>query len=626
MQSAWIAKVAMATERHQRRAETRMTARRARQCAALHAGLLLAALAVAVSGSGTAGLLAIGLTFPGAGFLPGLGGDDALLATGLALSAAGLFGLTLVLWFATGNVLAPPAAWLGAALLPVVSGRTEATHIPEEWLLLPLAAALLGPVVALVLTRELPAVAAEPCPSAPIPARPRAESCEIDEGSLRLMRLLLDRALQPVEAFDGFEWRDQFQTAAVRYQVNFISYALSIAGANHLPAFEGYLLEAQRRLLAKQSDRRMWRYWAAENAWGHLRLGADPVPRDNIMYTGFVATQIALAEAALGRSLDDDRPHLRLALPGGRQVDYRLDDLAAVLASQYRGSPWGLLACEPHWIYPLCNLITATGLQATDARRGMAHWPGLREGFRRGLEREFLTPDGRIVPFRSSLTGLALPFAGGTVMQAFPCLFLAATFPDLASRQWDRVRNDLAGRDWSRAFWPIDVGNYGFSRASSLTASAAAAVEMGDGETAGAILAYLDKECPAMVEDGVMHRPRGSLWAHALELTARCGTAGGLSRLAAAPAGRPRGPFVADASYPDVLVTRAVARDGALDVVLRPGRATGAWTIGLGGLVPHRSYCLIGADDPTCQAGADGTAEIRVTLAGRLAISATPMA
>ena len=45
----------------------------------------------------------------------------------------------------------------------------------------------------------------------------------------------------------------------------------------------------------KIGDRRLWRYWQLENAWGHLRLGSDPVPHENIMYSGFTAFQMAIS-------------------------------------------------------------------------------------------------------------------------------------------------------------------------------------------------------------------------------------------------------------------------------------------------------------------------------------------
>src|SRR5262249_10529587 len=113
-------------------------------------------------------------------------------------------------------------------------------------------------------------------------AEPQPPRREIGLDDLRRLRLLLDRALQPIERFGRFGWFVQFQTAAVRYQVNFISYALSITAHAYLPALEGYLAAAQRNLVAKQRDHRMWRYWALENVWGHLRTDRDPVVRDNI--------------------------------------------------------------------------------------------------------------------------------------------------------------------------------------------------------------------------------------------------------------------------------------------------------------------------------------------------------
>jgi hypothetical protein len=440
------------------------------------------------------------------------------------------------------------------------------------------------------------------------------------------MRLLLDRALQPVDRFDGFEWRDQFQTAAVRYQVNFLSYALSIVQARHMPAFAGYMTEAQCRLLEKQSDRRLWRYWALENAWGHLRLGADPVPRGNIMYSGFVAAQIACAEAA-GGQIARGGMHLRLDLPGGRRADYYVDQMTGILIDQYRKANWGLLGCEPHWIYPLCNLISATAIRARDAHNRTDHWAGVAQGFRTGLISNFTTADGRLVPFRSSLTGLAFPAAGGIVMQAFPCLFLNSLFPDLAQEQWGRVTADLARRKWTRAFWPIDVGNYGFSRASTIAASAAAAAEMGDSALSAAMLEFLDAQCPAVTSGGTSHRPRASLWAHALELIARtasgCTFAGLIND--GPGAGMTRAPHIAEARYPDVLVAAAHSRDGRLAAVLYPGTEPGIRSIALGGLVPGRHYRAEGAAHTAFRAAQDGAAQIAVLLEGRSPLIVTPV-
>ncbi len=585
-----------------------------------------AGLAIAEAARTTAGFtFGLGLMTPGAGFAAPMlaAGEFQPVAVVLVLASMLSFGGALLLWFGTGNVLAPLLTWLAAAIVAASTSNADpvATSADAGAILLGVAAIMPGAMIAGAAVARGRARAAPPAsPAVTPPAIAAPISDELDVPTLQLMRMLLDRALQPVKTFDGFEWRDQFQTAAVRYQLNFVSYALAVAQAHQLPAFSGYMVEAQRRLLAKQSDPRIWRYWALESGWGHLRPAANPVPRDNIMYSGFVAAQVALAEAACARSIATGGHHLRLEAPNGRLFLYDRDALIEVLAGQYRCAPWGLLACEPHWIYPLCNLITASALRATDARA----WDEVAGTFRGGLLREFTTRGGDLVPFRSSLTGLAPPGAGGIVMQAFPCLFLNAVFPDLAREHWERVRARLATRAWGRAFWPIDVGNYGFSRASSLAASAAAAVEMGDGENAAAMLAMLDRECPAIVRDGVRHRPRASLWSHALELFARCNHQNGLADLVAGTA-RGDGPHLASARYPDVLVARAVARGARLELVLHPGRAGGDLPIALGGLLPGRHYRIEGGRGGFVRADDRGTAELAVTLRGRTALSIFPV-
>lgn len=332
---------------------------RAQLTTALCIGLVVATGLVTATNARTVADLAfgLGLMAPGAGFVAPVltSGAGHPMALALTLAAASTFVVALLLWFGTGNVLAPPAAWLGAAGLAAWrSGYAPPTIWPVPQTIILVTATIMP----LILSAAVALARGGVCPTRtnaevqlrPLVAAPQVG--ELDLPTLQLQRLLLDRALQPVEAFEGFEWRDQFQTAAVRYQLNFVSYPLSIVHAHQLPAFSGYMLHAQQRLLAKQSDPRMWRYWAWESAWGHLRRSADPVPRDNIMYTDFVAAQIAMAEAASGRTIADGGPHLRLVAPGGQRFAYEQSDLTGILADQYRRAPWGLLACEPHWIYP----------------------------------------------------------------------------------------------------------------------------------------------------------------------------------------------------------------------------------------------------------------------------------
>jgi hypothetical protein len=285
-----------------------------------------------------------------------------------------------------------------------------------------------------------------------------------------------------------------------------------------------------------------------------------------------------------------------------------------------------LIPCEPNWVYPLCNLITACGVLAADSADGRERWRGIAEQFRASIVREMTTRSGDFVAFRSALTGIAPPSPGGAVMQAFPCLFLNATYPDLAAAHWERLRRSLAVRNWRRAFWPIDVGNYGFSRASSYAASAAAAVEIGDGDTAMALLGRLEGECPSRTIDGVTHRERASLWAHALELLATLGRKDGLRTMVArATTQPPAGPSLVDAPYPDVLIARATSDGTSLDLVLHPGSTATSASITIAGLRPNHRY-RTGPGDALFLASEVGRAQLNVPLHGRTVLSVAPVA
>jgi hypothetical protein len=333
------------------------------------------------------------------------------------------------------------------------------------------------------------------------------------------------------------------------------------------------------------------------------------------MYSGFTSLQMALCGGDCA---------LVLHRKGQVWRSYSLDDIAALLEGQYQASSYGLLACEPNWIYPLCNLITAAGIKAADARNGTSRWAGMSSQFHESLAREATRADGSFIAFRSALTGIAPPAPGGIVMQAFPCLFLNSLNPAAAQQRWHHVRGQLARKSWRRLFWPIDVGNYGFSRASGYAATAAAACEMGDSDILLECLQRLDAECPSVNEGGVIHRQRASLWAHALELTARCGARDGMKALTEA-ASSTAGPRLVKADYPDVLVARAQAQGHKLELVLYPGARGGSYLVELGGLLPERHYHTGHREQRFIKADSQGRAVLRAALYGRTSLTIFPV-
>jgi Linalool dehydratase/isomerase len=561
----------------------------------------------------------LGLSFPGAGFLKWADGDQIILAASLFALSLAIFGTALILWFATGNILAPFITWMALALL---SGKPDWFGLAIQkqasdwpWLIGPsLLAMLLMAWRIPSLNTEEQAVSTKARTwnaGKQITHDPITQPLSLE--TLQRLRLLLDRALQPADQFNGFERRDQFQTAAMRYQVNFASIALSVAQRNHAPAAKAYFDQAQSNLLTKIGDKRMWGYWGLENAWGNLRLDADPISHQNIMYSGFTTLQMAL----LGQDC------LPLHNRGKVWKGYSLAEMVEVLEQQYRRSVYGLLPCEPNWIYPLCNLITMAGVKAADIRNGAQIWPTLAEPFLQNLVRDAMRKDGSFIAFRSSITGIAPPAPGGIVMQAFPCMFLNALSPEMAQEQWHLVRQSLDNGNWSRLFWPIDVGNYGFSRASSYAATAAAAVEMGDHEIAEQCFQRLEAECPSQLVDGVIHRKNASLWAHSLELIARCNHTNGFRKIVEGK-NEQDGPFLMAAPYGAIHIAGAIAKERNFECTFHPVSNASETTVAIGGLIAGRHYTTNRAEQPCVKADRDGQATLQLNLNGECRLTLAP--
>lgn len=523
-------------------------------------------------------ILGLGLILPGGGFLAhaDLHSLSGFIHISMALSGAAVFAVSLIIWFATGNVLAPPVTWLllaGAA----TTMRHGHVHGHSVWLAVCIAIflAILMFLYAYVsmlrgnwqrqeandwLEREGGHIAGSFSPAS-------ATHPELSHDELKQMRFLLDRALQPVNEFNGFEWLDQFQTAAIRYQLNFIGYALAMVQATHMPAFQGYLTEAQKRLLLKQADHRVWRYWVTENLWGNLCYDPDPVKRENIMYTGFCATQMVMFQHASGCSDFAQPGSFRLNHPSGTTYKYSLPDLISSMQRETERSHFQLIACEPNWIYPLCNTIGTAAVQAL----APDYWSKQQAGFGEKLDQEFLGYGTSIVPCRSNYIGLALPSIGGAMPQAMPCFFLNATMPDVALRQWLQLRRYILKNDAldRKQFWRIDTGNYRFSRAAAYAATALAAAELGDEKIKVLCLSALNEECPIVEDADIQHRPKASIWAHAVELMARATTPHAFQKLINSPI-RHTGPYISSVNYPDVLVASAYVENNSLKAVFYP--------------------------------------------------------
>ncbi|MGB1879851.1 MAG: hypothetical protein ACPHTD_03975 [Gammaproteobacteria bacterium] len=624
-----------------------VTAARQRRNLVVYATLLLVGLLpgwLALSpGWQAAGL---GLILPGGGFVSW--GGAWLLMVPFTL---GLMWLACIAWFWAGMVVAPLGVWFGMALLAAGFAGPD-TWAPAAWVT-PAAAGL---VLAFFYYKGYQRTLRDRATYAQRQGFFETSRAEVNERTqsvseegarelspdqLKALRYVYDRALQPIGEYAGYTIIDQFQPAAIRYQINHLGYALAIAQRHYAPNFSGYLGQAQRNLIETYLDPKVWDYWVLESMWGHLNFSNfDPAAKDNVMLTGYLGLQVNGYMNASG-----DR---RYAAPGS--LTFRLNErtsyphsahtIADSVLQNFDRSDFCLFPCEPNWVYPVCNMYGMSSLAAHDTVFGTQHVQRVLPRWFEYLEREFIDEKASIVGLRSYWTGHALSiFASEAGFAFFANIFSSA----LGRRLWAVGRKELGyclatdsegrprltiPREAMSFLDTIDVGHY---RPGMLFAYAAVAIcgrEFGDHELAEAALRSMDQDCGLVEEDGVAYYADASGMANAWAVEAKLlGTSDYRNTFTSTPPESTRqGPLLAEASYPNVLVAKAFSPDGeSLELVLFPGSGATRQTLGLERLAPGRSYRLAdGQGERAMQADARGCLKFDIELTGRLLLTVTP--
>jgi hypothetical protein len=580
----------------------------------------------------------LGLWLPGAGFLTVGGWSVALFPITLLV-----FAVSLVTWFWCGAIIAPIIVWGGTAL--IAAGMATETGWPAAH---GVAALLIvgGGLFLRARTSTRHAKGAEvfderlaflPRSIAEVEAQvaevPDPTTREMTPEQLAALRYVLDRALQPHEEFNGFDIIDQFQPAAIRYQLNHLGFALGIAQGSYLPSFQGYLGEAQRKLIEKYLLKRVWDYWVLESCWGHFNFtNFDPANKDNIMLTGWFGAQVGQYMLNSGDRQYGESGSLTFRLNKKTAYEHDLHTMTDSITSNLDQSDFCLYPCEPNWIYPMCNHYGMTALATHDAVFGTTKSKDRLPRWVESLDTEFTNTQGSVIGLRSQLTGLEVPFP---VDEATYSKFENCFAPERARRQWAIARKDLekcieqdeAGNERLTLPGPgIDAGNYKFSFSYAYSSILVSAREFGEERIAKAAERSLELDCGGAEVEGVYRVPGGSNISNADVVSGKLIRTGDFRRsfVEGPPECVFEGPVLAEAIYPDVLVARAFSDGANLDLVLYPGQqndGNNTHTIGFGRLKPGRSYVVTGAEP--IRAGNDGTASLEVTLSGRTPITLT---
>lgn len=579
----------------------------------------------------------LGLWLPGGGFLytahPGF----------FALSLL-CYIISLLLWLLMGGFIFPIIVWSGAAALAALSAGDTVWAWAEAG----------TPIIALsIVTISLLMESNKKKKAVPraeklkeyIEAIPFSEPIkdsiigeELSDQELGAMRYTLDLALQPINEFEGFVTIDQFREAAWRYQLFHINYALGILQTCRIPAFRGYLHEAQRRSIVKTLDRRVWKYWRIENFVGNLRLDADPVIKENIMYSGWFGLALGAFERATGDLRFSQPGALTLIDNPNKKYVYDYHSMMKAVASNFDAHKLHLFPCEPNWVFSICNLFGMTGMLVHDRIHGTRLGLDRLDQFNRIMEEEFTTAEGKTVMIVSKRSGFRIAFDAAEGFAANAQL-MNMTSPRQAQVYWELFKYIIEEKyQGDRSQWGAkpgpDAGNYKLNRSGFWTSVMRGAKEIGDDKMYNFAKEGYDK-LGIEDKDGALHW-EGSVLMQLTSHMARWGTKDAWHRMAhgEVPEAINNGPILNDAPYPDVLVAAANNDGEKLELVLCAGTEPGVFEIELARLIPSRKYRVLSSDkvsqnpdsnEMSISANSEGVAKLALVVNTRTKVSVRPV-
>jgi Linalool dehydratase/isomerase len=466
---------------------------------------------------------------------------------------------------------------------------------------------------------------------------PEAATRELSADDLASVRYLLDRALQPVQEFNGFDIIDQFQPAALRYQLNHLGFALGIVQGAYVPNFHGYMHQAQRNVIEKYLLRRVWDYWVLESCWGHLNFtNWDPARRDNIMLTGWFGMHVGQYMLNSGDRRYAEKGSLTFRLNTRTAYEHDFHSIIGSVVNNYTldEGEFCIYPCEPNWMYPICNHYGMTSLAVHDRLFGTKFVQRFLPSWLDKLDTEFTDASGSIIGLRSQLTGFEVPFPVG---EAGYANFANCFAPERARRLWAIARKEIEPLMSTDAHGNklirmpgrgLDAGNYSFGHVAAYGGIMMAAREFGDDEIAEAARRGLDADCGLSMDGGVRRYVNGSNLANISAAMGHLMRTGDYRRsFVEGPAECTlNGPVLTGVKYPDVLVARAFSHGEDLELVLYPGAQAGPQMICIESLQPGRTYEVSGSTaGQKLVADADGRASLTIALDGRTSIAIRPL-
>ena len=172
---------------------------------------------------------------------------------------------------------------------------------------------------------------------------------------------------------------------AYRFQIANMVYAASLAHYHRLPALRGVFKPLIRRLIQKMLTRAVWGYWYNTSSGSKFldpdltklrQPWADPVVRENIMYSGHLLLMTSLYTMLF----DDDEYEKPGSMVfnwdprfwglGSETFSYSMNDLQRIILTEMEQNGWLGVCCEPNVVFVVCNQFPLIAVRYNDVRNG----------------------------------------------------------------------------------------------------------------------------------------------------------------------------------------------------------------------------------------------------------------
>ncbi|KAL6693922.1 hypothetical protein J3F84DRAFT_378079 [Trichoderma pleuroticola] len=172
---------------------------------------------------------------------------------------------------------------------------------------------------------------------------------------------------------------------AYRFQLATMAYGTGAAHYHRLPALRSPLKSLMRRLIHKMLRKEVWAYWFNTSLAGNRtdpdrtelrKPWADPVVRENIMYSG----HLLLMTSLYAMLFDDDEFEKPESLTfvwdplffgfGAESFHYDNRSLQDAILREMERNGWVGVCCEPNVVFVVCNQFPLIAMKYNDARDG----------------------------------------------------------------------------------------------------------------------------------------------------------------------------------------------------------------------------------------------------------------